>query len=254
MLPNWAFVYPAAPGTDVPGELPPQVATRRASLERNWAASGTRELIARDVDWRVDHNGGEGRVIVVAHLDETLVGRTLEELARERQVSVSEFVVLTALQGDDELPWGMLTRGYGIHDMDVDSFYRKEYTATSSDAGATPLGQQAAPGQHPRYFGAFVRKIARYVKDKGVVSLPFAVRSSTSLPAQIIGLNDRGIVREGYKADLVVFDYERLRDHATVLEPDQPNEGIEYVVTGGRVALAEGAITGELAGTIIRKR
>ncbi len=92
------------------------------------------------------------------------------------------------------------------------------------------------------------------MKDKEIISLPFAIRSQTALPAQIIGLQDRGYIRQGYKADLVIFDFERLRDRATVMEPRRTNEGIEYVMVNGVFALSEGEITGELAGSVIGRQ
>jgi N-acyl-D-aspartate/D-glutamate deacylase len=102
-------------------------------------------------------------------------------------------------------------------------------------------------------YGAFVRKIAWYVKDRKVVSLPFAIRAATGLPTQILGLRDRGYVREGYKADIVVFDFADIRDHATVMERDLYADGIEYVFVNGQLAVDAGALTGALAGVIVKR-
>jgi N-acyl-D-aspartate/D-glutamate deacylase len=96
-----------------------------------------------------------------------------------------------------------------------------------------------------------VRKISYYAKEQGVISLPFAVRSSTGLPAQIVGLTDRGYVREGFKADITVFDYERLDDRATILEPDLYPEGMEYVMVNGVLTLDGGDLTGALPGAVL---
>ena len=121
------------------------------------------------------------------------------------------------------------------------------------EAGAWGLGAGIAsrPGAHPRHFGAFTRKIARFVKDLKAISLPFAVRSMTGLPARIVGLEDRGLLREGYKADLVVFDLERLRDRATVLEPDRYSEGVDYVMVNGVFTIDDGRFTDEMPGEVI---
>ncbi len=110
------------------------------------------------------------------------------------------------------------------------------------------------PGAHPRHFGAFTRKIAHYVKDLQAISLPHAVRSMTSLPARIIGLDDRGVLREGYKADLVIFDFDRIRDRATVLEPDRYSEGIDFVMVNGVFTIDRGQFTDELPGVVIRRK
>ncbi|RMD95436.1 MAG: D-aminoacylase, partial [Calditrichaeota bacterium] len=99
----------------------------------------------------------------------------------------------------------------------------------------------------------FPRKIAKYVKDKGIISLPFAIRSMTGLAAEIIGLRDRGYLREGYKADLVIFDLARLRDRATVLKPRRYPEGIEYVMVNGVFTVDQGKRTGMLPGKVLLK-
>jgi N-acyl-D-amino-acid deacylase len=132
---------------------------------------------------------------------------------------------------------------------------RQDYTATSTDAGVDviPAAGGRARGLHPRFYGSLPRKIGRYARDRQVISLPFAIRSATSLPAQIIGLADRGSLREGYKADVVVFDLARLRDRTTYLEPRQFSEGIEYVLVNGRLTLDKGTLTAARPGVVIER-
>ena len=125
---------------------------------------------------------------------------------------------------------------------------QQDYTATCTDAGIT---LQERPGLHPRYYGAYPRKIAHYVRERRIISLPFAIRSSTGLPAQIIGLQDRGYLREGLKADLVIFDFATIQDRATILEPHLPPEGIEFVVTNGQLTVDAGETTGLLPGQVL---
>ena len=262
MIPRWSLVHDTV---DTSGGRDSPVYSRegvfddgRAHLERRWADPELRALIARDIEWIVDHNGGPDRVIVVGYPDSTWVGRSLEELGRRLDVSYEEVVVHMALNGYPEVLGGAWTRGYGIHDADIINYYRQDYTATASDAavsGVEGVPEFASrPGAHPRHFGAFTRKIARYVKDLKAITLPFAIRSMTGLPARIIGLEDRGFLREGYKADLVVFDLERLRDRATVLEPDLFSEGVDYVMVNGVFTIDGGEFTDELPGEIILRR
>ena len=125
---------------------------------------------------------------------------------------------------------------------------RQEYTATSTDGGVV---EDPGPGRHPRYFGTYPHKIATYVREKGTITLPFFVRSSTGLPAQIVGLTDRGYVRPGQVADLVVFDFERVQDHATILDPGGGNEGIEHVFVNGVAVVQDGEATGALPGVVL---
>ena len=259
MIPRWSLV---ADGVDVSGgrDSPVYYAAgifRDATehLERRWNDPETRERIARDIAWIVDHNGGEDRVVVVDYPDAAFVGKTLTELAGEMGVTFQEVVIHMALNGYPDVIGGAWTRGYGIHDVDVINYYKQEYTATASDAGVSGVTGApdfaSRPGAHPRHFGAFTRKIAHYVKDLKAISLPFAVRSMTGLPARIIGLKDRGLLREGYKADVVIFDYERLRDRATVLEPDLYSEGVDYVMVNGVLTIDNGEFTDALPGEVV---
>ncbi|MCY3600011.1 MAG: amidohydrolase family protein [Gemmatimonadetes bacterium] len=259
MIPRWSLVHDTVDtsgGRDSPVYNRPGVFDdARGHLERRWADPELQALIARDIEWIVDHNGGPDRVVVVGYPDPTWVGRTLEELGRRLDVTYQEVVVHMALNGYADVLGGAWTRGYGIHDADVINYYRQDYTATASDAavsGVEGVPEFASrPGAHPRHFGAFTRKIARYVKDLKAITLPFAVRSMTGLPARIIGLEDRGFLREGYRADLVVFDLERLRDRATVLEPDLFSEGVDYVMVNGVFTVDGGEFTDELPGEVI---
>jgi len=107
---------------------------------------------------------------------------------------------------------------------------------------------------HARFYGTFPRKLRRYALERRVVSIEHAVRSATSLPAQILGLRDRGLVREGGRADLVVLDLERLRDTATFTDPHRHAEGIEAVLVGGRFVVRAGALTGALPGEVLTPR
>lgn len=259
MIPRWSLVHDSVDASG--GRDSPVYRTEglfddaREHLRRRWADPATRARIARDIAWIVDHNGGPDRVVVVGYPDSAFVGKTLEELARQADVSFQEVVVRMALEGDPDVLGGAWTRGYGIHESDVVNYYRQDYTATASDAAASGVEGvpefASRPGAHPRHFGAFTRKIARFVKDLKAISLPFAVRSMTGLPARIVGLEDRGLLREGYKADLVVFDLERLRDRATVLEPDRYSEGVDYVMVNGVFTIDDGRFTDEMPGEVI---
>jgi N-acyl-D-amino-acid deacylase len=261
MIPRWALVHDSVDTSG--GRDSPVYRTEgmfddaRTHLRRRWAAPNTRKTIARDIAWIVDHNGGPDRVVVVDYPDSSYVGQTLAELASGQGVTYQEIVVRMALEGYEDVLGGAWTRGYGIHDVDVVTYYKTDYTATASDAevsGVEGVERFASrPGAHPRHFGAFTRKIAHYVKDLKAISLPHAVRSMTSLPARIIGLPDRGVLREGYMADLVIFDLERIRDRATVLEPDRYSEGIDFVMVNGVFTIDGGEFTDELPGVVIRR-
>jgi len=139
---------------------------------------------------------------------------------------------------------------YNMHEDDVRRLMVQPWTMTASD-GALPVWQSGVP--HPRAYGAFARKIRRYVVEEGVVSLEEAVRSMTGLPASVYRMPERGLVREGMIADLVVFDLEQVRDVAEFTDPHHLSEGMVWVFVGGTAAIAEGEFTGALPGRVLRK-
>ena len=105
---------------------------------------------------------------------------------------------------------------------------------------------------HPRCYGAFPLVFRKYVREEQLIPLEDAIRKVTSLPAQRIGLIDRGILRPGMWADVVVFNPQTIRDTATLAEPDQYPEGIEYVLINGQVVIAQGTHTDNLPGQVLR--
>ncbi len=251
VIPRWYF---APVGTDRSGGLddpmwgqPGLMDDFQANLRAHMRDPELREELVRDVEYILDLQGGADRhVIVISPRDPALVGRTLAEVAGARGRSPVEQLLRFALElGTRELRSGVRFRGLAGSAEDVERYMRQEYTATATDGG---IVREPRAGQHPRYFGTYPHKIATYVRDKGVITLPFFVRSSTGLPAQIVGLADRGYVREGQAADLVVFDYDRLQDYATILDPGGRNEGIEYVFVNGVPVIDRGRTTGALPG------
>jgi N-acyl-D-amino-acid deacylase len=105
---------------------------------------------------------------------------------------------------------------------------------------------------HPRAYGSFARLLGRYVRDERVVSLEEAVRRLTSLPAHNLRLRRRGLLEPGYYADVVVFDPDRIQDHATYDDPHQYATGVEHVAVNGTLVLREGEHTGALPGRVVR--
>ena len=126
---------------------------------------------------------------------------------------------------------------------------QRSWVATASDGGAKiPDGDQP----HPRNFGTFSRKIGRYALQEKVLPLPQAVRSASGLPADILSLTDRGYLRTGYAADIVVFDPKTFLDRATYDAPYQYSTGVRHVFVAGTPAIHDGIPTGALAGKALR--
>ena len=136
-----------------------------------------------------------------------------------------------------------------MSDDDVDTIFQYPNAAVASDGGVI---EQGVGLPHPRSYGTNARVIADYVRERNVMSLEDAVRRMTSLPARAFSFHDRGIVRPGFVADLVLFDPDKVVDKATFADPHQFSEGFDYVIVNGKVAVADGEPTDVRAGRFVR--
>lgn len=143
-----------------------------------------------------------------------------------------------------------------MDEKDIELALRQPWTSIGSDAAASvKLGQLDALGlPHPRAYGTFPRIIAEYVRERGVLTLEEAVRKMTSWPAQRMGLSDRGLLREGLRADVVVFDYDKVEDAADWNKPLAPATGISEVLVNGALTISAGKHTGGRNGMVLRHR
>ena len=136
-------------------------------------------------------------------------------------------------------------------EADIERIMRYPYTAIASDGGVTELG---VGNPHPRSYGTNARVLAEYVRTRGVLTLEDAIRRMTSLPARTFSLRDRGLVREGMAADLVVFDPARVEDKATFAKPHQYSAGFDFVLVNGKIAVEEGRLTQARGGRTLKHR
>jgi N-acyl-D-amino-acid deacylase len=126
---------------------------------------------------------------------------------------------------------------------------------------ATMIASDASPGiptfgkdaPHPRAYGTFARVLGVYVREKHVLTLEDAIRKMSSFPAQRMGIDDRGVLRPGLKADIVVFNPATIIDRATFEKPHQYAEGVSAVIVNGQIALSGGQMTGARAGRALRR-
>ncbi|HEX6939088.1 MAG TPA: D-aminoacylase [Longimicrobiales bacterium] len=220
-----------------------------AALRRVLADTAAAAKMRRDVAHEIARRGGADRIVVFDYPDRDAVGKSLAELAARWGVDPVEAAIRLQLEGDRHRAGGGRLRGFSMAEQDVEAYAARPWVATASDAGiALP---EDGPAVHARFYGTFPRKIRRYAIERGVLSVEDAVRSMTSLPAQILGLRDRGLIREGFVADIVVFDMDEIRDRATFTEPHQYPDGIEYVLVGGEFVVDGGALTWKLPGVVI---
>ncbi|HZI30406.1 MAG TPA: D-aminoacylase [Gemmatimonadaceae bacterium] len=256
----WADQYPyPTSGTDGSTVLIPAWATRsdsgappasRADMLRRTLTDSTRaRLVRSDIAHEIARRGGAPNVIVFDYTDKALYGKSLADIAGMWKVEPVEAAIRIQLEGLPNRNGGARMRGFSMHEMDMELIAKQPWVATSTDGGiALP---EEGPSTHARFYGSFTRKIRHYALDRGVISLEHAIRSSTSLPAQIMRLKDRGQIREGFAADLVVFDLATIRDKATFFEPHQHSEGILYVFVNG-VAVVDGTrLTGAMPGKVL---
>jgi len=132
--------------------------------------------------------------------------------------------------------------------------YRKPYIMIGSDAACrADYGPLAEGNPHPRAFGTFPRALGIYAREKGIMTLPIAVKKMTSDPCRKLGIQKRGELREGFYADLVIFNPDTIVDKATFSEPMQYPEGIEYVIVNGDITVEKGEHTGCKSGRVLRK-
>ncbi len=179
-----------------------------------------------------------------------LEGKTLRDWSALKGVEPSmengaELVIEAQLKGGASCVFHAMDEG------DVARIMQHPQTMIASD------GRLVAPGMghpHPRWYGTFPRVLGRYVREKKVLSLPEAVHKMTALPAAAMGLTDRGLLREGLKADLVLFDPGTVADKATFEDPHQYPEGIPYVVVNGQLAVDNGEFQRVKAGEVLRKK
>lgn len=176
--------------------------------------------------------------------DPAIEGRLLSDLADERGQDPIDTAVDLIREGSVSIV------SFNMSDADVETLMRQPWTMTASDGDLVPW-MEGVP--HPRSYGAFPRKLGLYARDRGVVSVDQAVRSMTSLPAWVYGMPDRGTIRPGARADVVVFDLDDVHDTAEYTAPHQLAEGMRWVFVNGQAAIADGEFTGAMAGRVLRK-
>jgi len=178
-----------------------------------------------------------------------LEGKRLDEIARERGKDPVDamFDILV----EDRLQTGQIT--FMMQEPDLERAFIQPWLAFGCDYGAVrPDGVLGRDRAHPRAYGNFPRLLAHYSRDLHLLPLEQTIRKMTSLPAQIMRIEDRGVLRPGMWADITIFDYAKLRDTANYENPNQYSEGIRYVLVNGQLVLDDGTMTSARPGRPIR--
>ncbi len=262
-----------AAGLDVTADQYPYTAAA-TSLDASipqWAhAGGTDSLIARLKDpatrarlhqeivsgagdenpW-VNSGGADGVMIAGVFQDSlrALDGKKVSEIARARHKDPVETMFDLVIA--DHARTGAIY--FEMDENDVQAGLKTPWVGVDCDAsGAAPDGPLGKDYTHPRAYGAFPRILGHYVRDLHLMPLEFAVRKMTSLPAQRVGLKDRGLLRAGMAADITVFNPETVSDRASYARPHQPSVGIEYVLVNGKIVINRGRLTDARPGVGLR--
>ncbi|HEX8722414.1 MAG TPA: amidohydrolase family protein [Pyrinomonadaceae bacterium] len=233
--------YPyTASGTSITAALVPRWAEAGGAeeLRRRIEDPDVRPRLAADMEANLRRRGGARSLLITSARDRALVGKTLEEVAKARGVTAVEAALEIAKQG------GAALASFNMSEADIENFMVQEFVATGSDGSAG----------HPRKYGTFPRKLREYVYNKKLLTLAAAVRAGSALTAEWFRLPERGLLREGYFADLVVFDEATVADRATYERPELLSVGMRYVVVNGRVVVEGGKYNGALAGRPLSKR
>jgi N-acyl-D-amino-acid deacylase len=180
-----------------------------------------------------------------------LVGKTLAQVAKQRGESPEDTAIDLVIEDGTRV-------GVAYFLMSEDNVRRETalpwVSFGSDEAAPAPQGVFLKSNSHPRAYGNFARLLAKYVRDEHALSLPEAIRKLSAQPARNLSLANRGMLKPGYFADVVIFDPKTIQDHATYTKPHQLATGVSYVLVNGKIALKDGVATGAHSGRFVRGR
>ncbi len=176
-------------------------------------------------------------------------GKTIQQLSEEFGMDGYETSVKVLLDAENQV----MMMGFGMEEKSTEKILAHPLVMISSDAGShapyPPMNREIA---HPRAYGTFPRAIAKYVRERKICSLEEMIKKMTSMPADKLGLNERGRIAENKIADVVIFDFNKIQDKATFTEPHQYPDGIPYVIVNGQLVISNYDHTGAMPGKVLR--
>jgi dihydroorotase/N-acyl-D-amino-acid deacylase len=186
-------------------------------------------------------------IVATCSFDPSLIGKSLRQILEERKqppttANAADLVVELNSRGRVSCVY------HNMDETDVERIMRHPACMVGSDGTVLEYGSGVP---HPRSYGTFPRILGVYVREKGILRLEEAIRKMTSLSAQRMNLHDRGLLRPGMIADIVIFDPDRIIDRATFTVPHQYPIGIEYVFVNGRIVVERGAMTDQHPGRVL---
>jgi dihydroorotase/N-acyl-D-amino-acid deacylase len=217
----------------------------RAAIRKDLSGDGGAENM-----WR--GTGGPQGILVASVLDPALKsyeGKTIAQIAADEKKDPLDALLDVVIAGKDHVGAVYFT----MNEDDVKFAMKQPFVSVGCDAGAVNFqGPLSESKTHPRAYGSFPRILGRYVREQHLLTLEAAIRKFTSLPAQRMGLRDRGMLRAGAFADITIFDPATVNDVATFEDPHRPSTGIEFVIVNGVLSVEHGKVTGQLGGKPLR--
>ncbi|MEP6733300.1 MAG: amidohydrolase family protein, partial [bacterium] len=232
--------YPyLASGTSVGASLLPRWAEAggRDSLKARIMDASVKPRLVAEMERNLVRRGGAASLLISSTRDTSILGRNLQQIADARHVSAIEAALAIIVNGDASVA------SFNMKDADLEKFMVQPWVMTGSDGSSG----------HPRKFGTFPRKLRQYVLDKQLLTTPQAVHVSSQLTAETLQLSERGVLKQGAFADVIVFDAKTIADKATYVSPEILATGMQYVLVNGRVAVDSGKYNGVLAGRPLRR-
>lgn len=244
----WADQYPySASGSGLQPALVPGWAQEGGSeaLAKRLQDPEQRALIRKEMVQNLERRAGPNAIMIRRYEpDPSVEGKRLDEIAKTRNQHPLDTAIDMLIKG------GAPIVSFNMNEKDLEALMKQPWMMTSSDGGLVKFGSGS---EHPRAYGAYPRKLRRYVLDKNVISMEQAIHSSSGLPATVFGIRDRGFLRKGAFADVVVFDPKTIRDTATYDKPHSYSIGMEHVFVNGQPAVAEGKVVPTRHGRLLLK-
>ena len=222
----------------------------KSAVAPRWAESGgkdslfiryndkkLKQRILNDTKNNITRRGGPEKLLIVKSKDSVFVGKTLLEISKMLNTTPEEAVFKALKTGY------VRVASFNMNTKDIHNFMQQEWTVTGSDGNTG----------HPRKYGSFPRKYYKYVKQDKVIDLAFFINNSTSKTAEIFKIKNRGKLKVGFYADIILFNPETFKDVADYKDAFQLSQGLEYSIINGKVSVSEGKFTDALNGIVLKK-
>ncbi len=244
-------------GVDIAANIYPFTATSTdlTSIVPAWALDGgslmfvqrlrdpaTRTRIASELRAGRLRDGGASSIVIRGN-----PSKRLDAIAKEMNADPAE-AAIRLFEANEKSPIAIF---FSLSEEDLKVALVQPWVAFGSDSGAV-VGEMREQGAHPRAYATFSRVLAKYVREEKLLTLEEAIRKMTSLAASRAGLRDRGILRAGMKADVIVFDPRKVQDRSTYEDPHHFSEGVAHVIVNGQPVMRDGKMTGALPGRVLR--